>query len=338
MYDVCIVGAGIAGSTLSYNLGSKFRTCIIEWRDNSELGNKPCGDAVHLVWFRGGIRPNPDDLGAVIQKIDRIELNLKDERFTKNLDEERKGIMIDRKKYVSGAIERALDEGCELIKAYATPKFSGGSVSHIDCRGENIKAKIYVDASGVKAVIRSHYLPNNRGSFFLGYREIVEHELGEAAWKTYLFGPDESYWVFARGPTTNLGVVKFCNARADHCEKLEKFKKFLGLEKARVVTRGWGLIPSRKPIDLVYGNAVAIGDAGFTVNPLSGGGIGPSIHAANLLADSLKKGESLSEFNLQYRSTVGKDYERFYKISRVLLWTRKFAWRWALKRAFMKFY
>jgi len=338
MYDVCIVGAGIAGSALAYNLCPSLKTCVIEKAEMSGLGKKPCGDAVHAWWFKGGIEPKPERLNAVLQRIRRIELNLKVEKFSKELSGEREGIMIDRHKFVTGALERALDEGCELIRAEARPKFRGDNLLHVEANGRKIEAEVYVDASGVRAVLRSHFLPNRGRVFFLGYREIIKHELDDASWRTYLFGPDEAYWVFSRGQTTNVGVAVFSNSKESPRERLSDFKKFLGLENEEVVDRGSALIPSNKPIDLVYGKVVAIGDAGFTVNPLSGGGIGPSVYAANLLAECLRGNEGLEEFNRRYRSSVGRDYEGFYRISRVLLWTRKIAWRWALRRAFMKFY
>jgi len=116
-----------------------------------------------------------------------------------------------------------------------------------------------VDASVVKAVLRGHFLSNRGKVFFLGYREIIEHEFEDASWKTYLFEPDESYWVFARGQTTNIGVVGFSNSRESPRERLVKSKKFLGLENEEVIDREGALIPSNKPVDLVYGNVAATG-------------------------------------------------------------------------------
>jgi len=91
MYDVCIVGAGIAGSALAYNLCPSLKTCVIEKAEMSGLGKKPCGDAVHAWWFKGGIEPKPERLKAVLQRIRRIELNLKGEKFSKELSGDASG-------------------------------------------------------------------------------------------------------------------------------------------------------------------------------------------------------------------------------------------------------
>lgn len=67
VYDVCIVGAGIAGSS-AYNIADDLNTCVIE-RDGLEGGNKPCGEGVSKYWFGKRVRPTPWDLGAVVQDI-----------------------------------------------------------------------------------------------------------------------------------------------------------------------------------------------------------------------------------------------------------------------------
>jgi flavin-dependent dehydrogenase len=78
------------------------------------------------------------------------------------------------------------------------------------------------------------------------------------------------------------------------------------------------LIPSFKPIRLVYNNLVAIGDAGFTINPITCGGIGPSIYTANMLAGNLKRGEGLGDFETKYWGLLGKKYLKLYYISRAI--------------------
>jgi hypothetical protein len=124
MYDVCIVGAGIAGSALAYNLCPSLKTCVIEKAEMSGLGKKPCGDAVHAWWFKGGIEPKPERLNAVLQRIRRIELNLKGEKFSKELSGEREGIMIDRHKFVRGGLMRAVSSS-----ALRLGRSSGATIS-----------------------------------------------------------------------------------------------------------------------------------------------------------------------------------------------------------------
>lgn len=58
VYDVCVVGAGIAGSSSAYNVAGDLNTCVIERDCLEEMGNKPCGEGVHKYWFGERVRPN----------------------------------------------------------------------------------------------------------------------------------------------------------------------------------------------------------------------------------------------------------------------------------------
>jgi len=331
-YDVCVVGAGIAGSSFAYNVAGDLDACVIERDGPEEVGNKPCGEGVHKYWFGRGVRPNPWDLGAAVQDIRRIELNLQGESLKVELGPDREGLMLDRKKFVREAFSFALDHGCEHVRAEARPKFEGKRVSHVEAGKGRIRARLYVDASGASAVIRGRYVPNRAGAFALGYRELIEHELGDESWHVYVPNNREAYWVFPKGGATNVGYATVMRD-ADYLAKLEGFKRKIGLGNGRVIDAGAAPIPIHRPIDLVYENAVAIGDAGFTVNPAAGGGIGPSVWAANLLADTLKEGRDLGDFERRYWDRVGAPYLRYYWLMRLirsgLAWKRVV--RWALQ-------
>ena len=333
IYDVCIIGAGIAGSSLAYNIAGDLDACVIEKNALNEVGNKPCGEGVHKYWFGGGVRPDPWELGAVVQDIKGVMAHFQGESLKVKLDPDREGIMLDRRKFVRKALLSALDRGCEHIRAEARPKFEGRRIDHVVAGEREIRAKIYVDASGTSAVIRSHYVPNRRGMFAIGYRELVKHRLGDESWHAYAFNNREAYWAFPRGSVTNIG---YASAESSSIrKKLEKFKQRIGFT-GKVIDAGAALIPLHKPIGLVYGNAVAIGDAGFTVNPITGGGIGPSVSVANLLATTLKEGRDLEDFEKEYWTRIGRAYLKFYWLMRFI---RSFpAWKYVVKRAIRRFY
>ena len=92
----------------------------------------------------------------------------------------------------------------------------------------------------------------------------------------------------------------------------------MGLGRAKTLDRGYGLIPSYRPIRLVYDNVVAIGDAGFTVNPITLGGIGPSVLVSNMLAESLRRGEDMDVFEAEYWKSMGNRFEKFYHVNHAL--------------------
>jgi flavin-dependent dehydrogenase len=84
---------------------------------------------------------------------------------------------------------------------------------------------------------------------------------------------------------------------------------------------------------------VALGDAGFTVNPLTGGGIGPTVRAANMLAEILKRDNGeIGEFDRVYHKEIGTAYEQYYWVNRLLMLARRPFWRWLPKWAFRRYY
>jgi flavin-dependent dehydrogenase len=65
---------------------------------------------------------------------------------------------------------------------------------------------------------------------------------------------------------------------------------------SRALTGGGGLVPTRRPISCMVGNGVVIvGDAACQVNPIHGGGIGPSmmagVKAGGVIIKALEKGD-----------------------------------------------
>ena len=309
-HDVCVVGAGIAGSSLAYELVSDFDVCVIEQRDLDEVGRKPCPGAVESSWFQGF---SPSDFGAVSLRIRNMRLSIGERSLRVRFH----GYVINRHRFCKGLLEAAISEGCEWVKGRAEPSFENG-INHIRVGKRRIGAEVYVDASGSSAVLRRYYVPNKREMFALGCMETVsERERGDEL-EIYLINHRETGWVFPAEHSTNVGYVLSGTGVRGLEVRLESFKRWIGLGEARTLERGYGLIPNYKPIGLVHDNLVAIGDSGFTINPVTCGGIGPSVLAANLLAESFKKGEGLEVFEARYWGLLGKKFDKFYRINSVL--------------------
>lgn len=309
-YDVCIVGAGIAGSSLAYELAFDFDVCLVEERKLGDVGRKPCPGAVESSWFKSF---SPDDFGASVLRINSMRLSFGGRSLRAKFD----GHVIDRHRFCKWLLEAAFAEGCEWMRGRAEPRFKEG-IDHVRVGDRRITANTYVDASGSSAVLRRHYLQNKPEMFSFGCMETVEGgDLGDEL-DIHLLNGRETGWVFPAEHSTNVGFVGAGAQGSSFERKLASFKGEIGLGEARTIDRGYGLIPSYKPIRLVYDNLVAIGDAGFTINPITCGGIGPSIYAANMLAESLKRGERLDAFEDEYWEFLGKKYLKLFYISRAI--------------------
>lgn len=337
-YEVCIAGCGIAGSTLALNLASDFDVCVIERKPIGKLGCKPCGNSVHRAWFEfDGVEPKPSDFDAVSSAVDSIDLCLSGIRMRADLPQERTGLVLNKRRYVRRSLEASLDGGSDFIQGRAEPVLANGKVREVRADGKKVKAEVYVDASGVSAVMRKHFLPTPSGAFFRGYRETVDGELEEKSWHVYQDGPGSAFWASPSGKKTNIGGVAFRDG-AKLKNGVRRLKNEIGLEVKEVLDSGFGSIPSHRPVPLVHENVVSIGDSGFTANPLTGGGIGPSVKTSNLLAYSLRRNEGLGNFEEKYLEEVAGSYERNYWLSRLLLKLQPLIWKRVAMWAFEKFY
>jgi flavin-dependent dehydrogenase len=92
------------------------------------------------------------------------------------------------------------------------------------------------------------------------------------------------------------------------------FKKPI-FDGSLVLTAGSWFDPVRRPLDNMVGNGVVlVGDAASLVNPIHGGGIGPSMlsgyFAGQQITDALEKGEPSKEalwgYNKRYIETYGQ--------------------------------
>ncbi len=328
MYDVCIIGAGVSGGSLALNVSEKLKVCLVERKKPFEIGYKVCGDAVQGHWVDKWVKPNLKRMNVILQLVKELRIEIPGETLRGKV----KGYMIDRYRFGRRLFELALDKGCEYIMGSAKPVFKGGKVDHIKVNKGKVKAKIYVDASGVSAVLRRHFLLNKPEMFTICYREIIKKPVGIEwnYWYSYIPRKNLGYWVFPEGEKLNVGVGTHLKSGLHAKGRLKlflsEFKKSKGLN-GKVLESGWGLVPRYKPIKLARGNIAAIGDAGFTVNPIHASGMGPSIYTANLLSKHLLSEFKAESFNRDYWERIGRKYLYFYLIlksaEKTALW-RKF--------------
>jgi flavin-dependent dehydrogenase len=124
-------------------------------------------------------------------------------------------------------------------------------------------------------------------------------------------------WIFPKtGARVNVGVGvcmrnKFPNPKSQLYKYVLNKPLFSG---SLLLNGGAWYDPTRRPLDNMVGNGIAIlGDAACLVNPIHGGGIGPSMlsgyFAGKTIVDALEKGDvsqkSLWPYNLRYMQSYG---------------------------------
>jgi digeranylgeranylglycerophospholipid reductase len=339
-FDAIVVGAGTAGCLAAKTMAEKgLSVCLVEKKPREEIGEKICGDALgeHHLTFLGLEKPTGGELEA---KIDGLKIYSPDENTIFTIaDKDFKGYILNRRLFGQWLLKKATDKGALLQDNMnlRSPILEKGAVVGITAKnmitGEvaEMRSKVVVDATGYFGMVRKQ-LPAELGidrelaneDVEACYREI--RQLKQETEDTRYCGiylnqkasPGGYIWIFPKGGArVNVGIGAIMRKGYPNPKEqlyATAFKKPI-FEDSKVISGGAWFDPVRRPIDNMVGNGVVlVGDAASLVNPIHGGGIGPSMlsgyFAGQQIAEALGKGEPTREalwgYNKRYIDTYGK--------------------------------
>jgi len=337
-FDVIVVGAGTGGCLAAKTVAEAgLSVCMIDRKPELKIGDKVCGDAIGKHHFDniGIVHPIGDELD---QTMEGIKVYSPDMETVVNVKGEGvHGYLINRLLFGQRLLKEAKDAGATLMDStiVTEPIIKDGyivGVSTKDSKTEEkseIFAQVVVDASGHSAVLRKKLPPQmdietevNDEDVEICYREIreVKETIDEPEFcKIYLDlqrFPGGYCWIFPKSSNTvnvGLGVAMkkgFPNPKDLYNEQVLSMPLFKG---SRALTGGGGLVPTRRPISSMVGNGIIIiGDAACQVNPIHGGGIGPSMmggaKAAEVIIEALEKGDVSRESLWPYTGMFMAEY------------------------------
>jgi flavin-dependent dehydrogenase len=339
-YDVAVVGSNVAGSSISSNLAKQgLNVGMLDLLQSSKIGSDSCGDGLDVHEFkRLGLKVPKGDF--VYGDVIRGKIIAPDERSSLSAQGQIKAV--HRYHFVQHLKDRAIESGVELITPARAikPIFKDNFVTGLKYRiisnrpsGESkktIKCKILVDCSGLTACIRKQ-LPKDwwitepvaKEDIAICYKESRKFE--KPLENKFIHGyfsekiaPGGFYWLATRSNTLiNVGLgINLKYMPLSPKRQLYNFilPKHTFLKRANLVWRGGGQVPRRWPLGCSVGNGiVAAGDAAAMVNPMSGGGIGPSAFAGELggkvISLAIERGDysldGLWQFNYEYNTRYG---------------------------------
>jgi len=356
-FDVIVVGAGTAGTYISWLLAKQGNKVLLIEKDEREKVGKRL-DVIHFETDRiqkAGIPPfkvgNPDcieirDTSIVATPDFTTEFNIRAlqtiVRLTPFLNRMYNILETDGVKLEFSSIFKELiyEKGRIVgIKIEKQGKFT------------DLFARIVIDASGKEASVRTS-LPEDYGveTFNLGPGDVMYVLLQYIKWDD----PDNrisndtgyNWWLLWFGPSYDsegaiLGVGQpgsFKNAELAR----EDFLKRANIPPYKVIKEELGMTPYRRPpYSLVADGFLCIGDAAAITYPFSGHGVTATwmlcMIAAEVIGRELKKEgyltrERLWEINVNYFKDQGAKFASLYmQLSGVLNFKEK-EWNYFLKK------
>jgi digeranylgeranylglycerophospholipid reductase len=309
-YDVIVCGAGTAGTTAAFSIAKRgYSVLLLDKKSKEKIGNKTCGDALashHPETLKEliGLPDIPENI--VEHQVDGMDLIAPDRQHKLRLDGPTiRGFSFNRLKLGQWLLSLAEGVGAEVSASTRVKKllFNGGKVSGVKIRREtededrNLMAKLVIDASGASGLLRRQ-LPDSSP-----IDRVVEKEDMMVAWRCIYETPEHTFetpsilevywdqdqtpggytWVFPQGEhrvNVGLGLITLPGHRGPQ-NIFDSFVRtsweFMKKQLITIDSNG-GIAPMRRPIDtMVDDNFMLVGDAACQVNPVHGGGIGPSM-------------------------------------------------------------
>jgi len=317
------------------------KVCLLDRKPREQIGEKICGDAVGKHHFDnlGLAYPKGEELGMRIAGVRIYSPDMKTVFEVK--EKQLYGFILNRRMFGQRLVNEATDAGATLMDStmILDPMFKDGFVAGVTAKNMHsqskiqLQSKVAVDASGFNGVLRKKLPPQlgidlhvDNEDIEACHREIRQlkggggQEVDAGFLELYLdmnVAPGGYTWVFPEGDNkvnVGLGVSMkrgFPNPRTQLYDHVLSKPRFKG---SSILNEGTWYLPTRRPLDCMTGNGVlVVGDSACQVNPVHGGGIGPSMTGGftggQVIAESLEKDDvsraGLWQYNVRYMKVYG---------------------------------
>jgi geranylgeranyl reductase family protein len=298
-FDAVIVGAGPAGSNVSYRLAAAGASVLL--LDKARFPrDKPCGGGLTLR----AVRQLPFSVEPVVEDIvHRFELRLNYRRSFERESSTPLCMMTQRSRLDEFLARKATEVGAEFRDGVKVG-FDNGDVL-VD--GERIAARVLVGADGANgATARAFGLAGGHGygvalegnaAYASRYRGKLVLELGVV--------PGGYGWVFPKGDHVNVGVGGWQSEGPRLRSHLHRLCDAHGVDAGKLTAlRGYRLPYRRGESTLTRDNVILVGDAAGLIDPLSGDGIYEAFVSARLAADAILSAD-LASYEPRVQAELG---------------------------------
>jgi geranylgeranyl reductase family protein len=291
-YDLIVVGAGPAGSTLARETARSGATVLLLDRARFPR-DKPCGGGVTVR----AARQLPFDLAPVTERTVRGAcFSLRHRRVFERSYPRPLAYMTQRCRLDSFLVERACTEGVRFVDGLRVKSIESEKNGFVVRSDRDIfQARAVAGADGANGIVAAALgLHPCRAAVALEanlpcsddvlqeWEEIVALDLGGV--------PGGYGWVFPKGDHLNVGVGGWRFVGPDLRRHLSALCRQYGFDEDRLHGLRGHRLPLRKPgAPIVRNGGLLVGDAAGLVDPLSGEGIHTAIRSAQLAADAMRR-------------------------------------------------
>ncbi len=305
LYDVAILGAGLAGLECARRLGAAgLRVALLDRKPSPAAEVHTTGIFVRRTLEDFDLPA--DCLGPVVRHVTLFSPQRRALQLQSPHPEFRLGRMA---RLYQRYLSQAIDRGVTWMPGTRFAGLEPGSPTRIHIapggRCEVLAARYVIAADGAQSRAARHLRLDSNTKFIVGVEEVLRGVPLSGPPRFHVFldpqlAPGYIAWLVNDGEEAHLGVGGY-PSRFDPWWALEKFRRSLGgiadLRHAQPVERRGGLIPVGGVLPrLASPYGLLVGDAAGAVSPLTAGGLDPALRlsalAARVVAQYLSTGSA----------------------------------------------
>lgn len=306
-FDILIVGMGVSGSLLAYNLiRSGFKVACIERGGEKDIRTIWTNE-IPVEVFNSPLLNNINIPEVFTPEISAVKGQ--DENIAFYIDTRKYVKSIDMKRFVQNLRDEVASAGASLFYNTEVDSINNdgnGIIARLKSKDSlfDLRTSYVIDCSGIGSFLRENYFKNEifEADYILAYRYSykVKAEKVERFWENHKLAYGSSLLKLSENGGFNT-IAFYPDIKNESVEILiggsdkelksrikEVLKKEFGVSD-KSVYGGGGIIPIRRPFINLYKNRVfRIGDAASMTYPMCASGVATIIWAAEYLIEALK--------------------------------------------------